>query len=592
MDLPEQAEVRSRAVISDFAHEREELERVLRHAEISRSPSLVRFLTFICDRFFEGRSKEIREYTIAVEALGRREATFDSQVDPIVRVTARALRKRLREFYENEGKDDPLRIVLPLGHYVPQFLVPTERGKAVDLEAPSITVEPGLHATRANGFPAGVAESVSVISQPLARGVVRANWKIAYLALAVAGIFLVGLLLGRRSRDQPASQKSSTGAASFRWGEPVWSDEFDGGALEMPDRSKWTYDFGSQNSWGNHELETYCFPGRGVPQGCDPRHPNVFEDGVGHLVLRAVRNADGNWTSARITTRGLKTFQFGRIEARMKLPVGTGLWPAFWMLGTDFASVGWPASGAVDIVENVALTSRSNGLGPGMIRSSLHAPGYFGGNSLRRDFKLPNGERVDDGGFHTYGILWSPGMIQFYVDDPANIFFVRDVSDLPEGGEWVFDKPFYLVMNLAVGGDWAGDPDNTTPNSADILVDYVRVYKIPPASAPTIEWQPAPVLVGSVASSTIHLHGQKGTGRVTLACSTEPATAVCSLEASTVDFSESSEQEEVVSISGDAFTNRGKVVAAPGQYKLTITATTMSGNCSQVTQPFEVKSSK
>jgi len=178
------------------------------------------------------------------------------------------------------------------------------------------------------------------------------------------------------------------------------------------------------------------------------------------------------------------------------------------------------------------------------------------------------------------------------VDDPANIFFVRDVSDLPEGGEWVFDKPFYLVMNLAVGGDWAGDPDNTTPNSADILVDYVRVYKIPPASAPTIEWQPAPVLVGSVASSTIHLHGQKGTGRVTLACSTEPATAVCSLEASTVDFSESSEQEEVVSISGDAFTNRGKVVAAPGQYKLTITATTMSGNCSQVTQPFEVKSSK
>ena len=140
MDLPEQAEVRSRAVISDFAHEREELERVLRHAEISRSPSLVRFLTFICDRFFEGRSKEIREYTIAVEALGRREATFDSQVDPIVRVTARALRKRLREFYENEGKDDPLRIVLPLGHYVPQFLVPTERG-AVDYSRAGIACD-------------------------------------------------------------------------------------------------------------------------------------------------------------------------------------------------------------------------------------------------------------------------------------------------------------------------------------------------------------------------------------------------------------------------------------------------------------------
>lgn len=149
-------------------------------------------------------------------------------------------------------------------------------------------------------------------------------------------------------------------------------------------------------------------------------------------MLRAERSANGSWTSARITTRGLKTFQYGRIEARMKLPVGTGLWPSFWMLGADFGTAGWPASGSVTIVENVSLTPRSNGLGPTMIRSTLHGARYFGGNGLWRDFKFPNNLRVDDGSFHTYGIIWSPGMIQFYVDDPANIFFVQDASDLPK----------------------------------------------------------------------------------------------------------------------------------------------------------------
>jgi beta-glucanase (GH16 family) len=308
--------------------------------------------------------------------------------------------------------------------------------------------------------------------------------------------------------------------------------------------------------------------------------------------LRAERKPDGTWTSARITTRGLKEFQYGRIEARMKLPVGTGLWPAFWMLGSNYLTTGWPASGSVTIVENVSLTPRSNGLGPTIVRSTLHGPRYFGANGLWHDFKLPDGGRVDDGNFHTYGIIWSPGMIQFYVDDPANIFFVRDANDLPEGGEWVFDHPFFLVMNLAVGGDWPGNPDATTQSPADFVVDYIRVYKIPTVAAPAIQWQPVEVNAGSSVASVITLHAQDYSGRVHLSCSVEPATAACALAASVVDLSSTLSQDDSLTISTNLFTENGRVVAPAGRYKMTITAATISGDRSQLTVPFEVKGSE
>jgi beta-glucanase (GH16 family) len=227
-----------------------------------------------------------------------------------------------------------------------------------------------------------------------------------------------------------------------------------------------------------------------------------------------------------------------------------------------------------------------------MIRSTQHGPHYYGGNGLWHDYKLPNGARVDDGGFHTYGIIWSPGMMQFYVDDPANIYFVQDASDLPEGGEWVFDHPFYLIMNLAIGGDWPGSPDATTPNPAEILVDYVRAYKIPGVPAPTIQWQPAPVKAGSSVASVVTLHAQGYSGRVHLSCSTEPATAACGLAASVVDFSDTLSQEDSLTISTDFFTDKGRMVAPPGRYKMTLTATTISGDRSQLTVPFEVGSSE
>ena len=571
----------------NFHEEREELKRVLGHPEFSRSANLVRFLSYICNKYFEGQADDIREYSIAVEALGRRESNFDSHIDPIVRVTARSLRKKLRELYKADWKDHPLQIVLPLGHYVPQFL---QRDIAAQMaEDPSLDVaENGDSLTAAQSTAGPALEPTAAIL-----GVRRSSiLKVALGLVAAAGVFVAGYFWGTHASrpGQPTTQ-------AFQWGEPAWSDEFNGAAQQLPDPTKWTYDTGNHDElgnqgWGNGETETYCSP-RGVnPSGCDPHRPNVFLDGNGHLVLRAERKPDGTWTSARITTRGLKEFQYGRVEARMKLPVGTGLWPAFWMLGSNYLTTGWPASGSVTIVENVSLTQRSNGIGPTIIRSTVHGPRYFGANGLWHDFKLPDGGRVDDGGFHTYGIIWSPGMIQFYVDDPANIFFVRDANDLPEGGEWVFDHPFFLLMNLAVGGDWPGNPDATTPSPAEMVVDYVRVYKIPDVPAPAIQWQSVDVNAGSSVPSVITLHARAYSGRVHISCSVEPATAACALATSIVDLSSTLSQDDSLTISTDLFTEKGRVVAPAGLYKMTITATTISGDHSQLTVPFEVKGSE
>jgi beta-glucanase (GH16 family) len=584
----------TRAIPSNFDEEREELERAINYPVISRSASLVRFLSFICNKHFEGKTGEICEYSIAVEALRRKESNFDSQTDPIVRVTARALRKKLSEYYENEGKNHRLQIVLPLGHYVPQFIRRTDQSAGSDISADlALTGQQQAEVENPDGNLTSAARAAKISGNQEQVAPVRSpstfNWKTvwipAIIALSLSAVFLAGFLLGRRT-----DKHSGFNTESFKWGDPVWSDEFDGAAQQLPDPSKWAFDVGNADGWGNHELETYCSPNGGYTKECDPQRPNAFLDGSGHLVLRAQRNTDRVWTSARINTIGLKSFQYGRIEARMKLPVGAGLWPAFWLLGANFDTVKWPASGSVDVVENVSLSSSTNGLGPSMIRSTLHGPNYSKANGLWHDLILPNGARVDDGSFHTYGVIWSPGMIQFYVDDPANIFFVEDASEVPDGGEWVFDHPFFIIINLAVGGYWPGNPDATTPNPADVLVDYVRVYKIPAVPAPSIQWQPVQVKAGSAVASTVSLRSNGGSGRVYLACSTEPATTRCALASSVVDFTNALSQEDTLTISTDFFTDRGRLVAPPGSYKLTITATSISGDRSQLTVPFQIKS--
>jgi len=251
-----------------------------------------------------------------------------------------------------------------------------------------------------------------------------------------------------------------------------WSDEFDGPAGAAPSPKRWTYDTGG-DGWGNRELENYCAAGSSKAP-CDPAAPNAFLDGRGRLVISAVQTSSGAWTSARLKTQGLKAFKYGRVEARLRLPTGAGLWPAFWLLGVDISSVGWPACGEIDILENVPADV-PRGLGPDTIKSTIHGPGYFGDNGVGQTAKLPRRGRVDDG-FHAYGAIWSPGKIEFYVDDWKKPFMSATRASLPSGAPWVFDKPFFIIMNLAVGGSWPGAPSGATPNPAQMRVDYVRVY--------------------------------------------------------------------------------------------------------------------
>ena len=151
--------------------------------------------------------------------------------------------------------------------------------------------------------------------------------------------------------------------------------------------------------------------------------------------------------------------------------MGAGLWPAFWMLGTDITSVGWPQCGEQDIMEWVPQ------YGPSTTSSAIHGPGYSGGNSVGRSFAFPNGGRVDDGNFHVYGVIWSPNQMQFYRDDHTQPFFTVTPANIPGGTQWVYNHPFFLIMNLAIGGGFPGPPNSSTPNPAVMLVDWVRVYQ-------------------------------------------------------------------------------------------------------------------
>ena len=295
------------ASVDQYEEEKKELEHVLNFQGINRSSNMVRFLSFICNKYFEGEAEDIRERTVAVEALGRKEANFDSHADPIVRVTARDLRKKLGEFYESEGKDHSLQIILPRGRYIPQFIRRSEQIEESNLiqDSPSNeqveaierpVTEPFLPVSGEgqveNEKPSTLAGFSPVVDT-------KFIFRVICIVVLIAFVFWAGFFLGGRPR-QPATVAS----VPFNWGDPVWSDNFDGQSQQLPDSSRWTYDTGNQNGWGNHEVEIYCSPKSDIPKGCDPRRPNAFLDGAGHLVIRAEKNASGAWTSARITTRG------------------------------------------------------------------------------------------------------------------------------------------------------------------------------------------------------------------------------------------------------------------------------------------------
>ncbi len=250
---------------------------------------------------------------------------------------------------------------------------------------------------------------------------------------------------------------ADSGAAASRPGWTlVFSDEFDGPKGTAVDGSKWNL-VNKGDGFGNNELEFYT-----------NRKDNAALDGNGFLVITAKKEAymGRDYTSARLESNGKLERAYGRVEARIKIPRGQGIWPAFWMLGNDISSVSWPQCGEIDIMENI-------GKEPSTIHGSLHGPGYSGGNPLGAAYALPSGENFADA-FHVFAIEWETNVIRFYVDD--NLYETRTPADVPANGHWVYDHPFFLLLNVAVGGQWPGSPDDTTTFPQTMTVDYVRVY--------------------------------------------------------------------------------------------------------------------
>jgi beta-glucanase (GH16 family) len=228
----------------------------------------------------------------------------------------------------------------------------------------------------------------------------------------------------------------------------VWQDEFDTDGA--PDDSKWAYDLGS-GGWGNNELQTYTNDVRNI----------IVADGS--LQITAI-NTGGSYTSSRIKTQGNFAQAYGRFEARIKLPWGPGIWPAFWMLGSDIETVPWPRCGEIDIMEY-------RGQQPNIIHGTVHGPGYSGGAAITKSYGYEN-DRFDVD-FHVFAVEWGEDFIHFFVDD--ELYQVIGPDDLT--GEWVFDGPFFMILNMAIGGDYVGFPTSGTPFPQTMYVDYVRVYR-------------------------------------------------------------------------------------------------------------------
>ena len=235
--------------------------------------------------------------------------------------------------------------------------------------------------------------------------------------------------------------------------ELVMQDEFDTeGELNS---SIWSYDIGTgENGWGNNELQYYT-----------DRPENVtVQNGVLIISAKEESYEGSTYTSAKILTKDKFEQVYGRFEARIRLPYGQGMWPAFWLLGNDCQTNIWPKCGEIDIMEN-------RGQEPTKIAGSLHGPGYSGGEAITKDYTLEN-DRFDTG-FHVFGIEWGPEYINYYVDD----VLYNQITPADVTGKWAFNHPFYIIINLAVGGSFVGSPDSETDFPQTMLVDYVRVYK-------------------------------------------------------------------------------------------------------------------
>ena len=296
----------------------------------------------------------------------------------------------------------------------------------------------------------------SPATSPHAALVVAVTIAVAALCLAACGSPALAPNPGAGPGPTPAPTTTDT----------VFRDEFDGPAGATYDHAKWSADTAG-GGFGNQELEFYTTD-----------TSNVALDGQGHLVITARAEPPTTtkqcwygrcrYTSARLKTQGGFTRTFGRFEARIRIPRGQGVWPAFWMLGANIDKVGWPGCGEVDVMENI-------GREPTVVHGTVHGPGYSGGNGIGRPFTQPGGAAFADD-FHVYAVEWRAGEIRWFVDGTE--YFRLTPSDIPSGTSWVFDHDFFLIMNFAVGGGWPGSPDATTTFPQQMVVDYVRVYRI------------------------------------------------------------------------------------------------------------------
>ena len=239
----------------------------------------------------------------------------------------------------------------------------------------------------------------------------------------------------------------------------VWSDEFDGASGASVDTTKWSFDLGDGCAvglcgWGNKEKESYT-----------SATENVALNGLGQLAITARRATAGSsrYTSAKIKTKGKMLARPGRVEARIKLPTGQGLWPAFWMLGSSTAP--WPQCGEIDIMEN-------RGSSPSTTSSAIHGPGYSGATPFAHAYSLQRGTFADD--FHVFSVEWEADQVRFYID--GALHYKVDQPEAERFGTWVFNQPFYVILNLAVGGNFDGDPKSDAIFPATMTIDYVRMY--------------------------------------------------------------------------------------------------------------------
>ena len=302
-------------------------------------------------------------------------------------------------------------------------------------------------------------------------------WKVIVFTIVVV-VAAVGVSM--RAGDAPAAGAPQGAVPAPAGWKLVWDDEFEGTTI---DTTKWGFDRGSylktgpdqwQPGWGNGELEFYT-----------ARPENAFvADGMLHIKAIKESYKGSQYTSARLKTRDLFNKKYGRFEFRAKLPTGKGVWPAIWLLPADDQKYGaWAASGEIDIME-------ARGQEPNKVLGTLHYGSHWPANAHSgADYVFPQGQGIAD--FHVYALEWEPGEIRFYVDDhlyqTQNFWWSSAETDGPKGvapsneselNPWPapFDQPFYITLNVAVGGQFLGNPDRTTAFPVEMLVDYVRVY--------------------------------------------------------------------------------------------------------------------